>query len=1029
LTCQIPSLLVLVLAGLSLLADVARAFDSGFAETEGAVRVWQRADQRADGLPSDSVTAIIQTRDGFLWLGTSEGLVRFDGDKFTPRELSETATNSAIWVTALTEDERGHLWIGTQQDGLFELVEGQLKHYTKNQGLLDDNVTSLAADGRGSVWIGTKSGLNLYTGKGFKAFTAREGLADESVSGVVVARSGTVWITTRSGMYQFAGGRVAPYEFQTESQGRNPEYLSAYEDRSGNVWAYGATFFINLADPSKRFNYFRGNEAASVRIWSLCEGHDGRLWIGTSRPGLLCFDDNRFQLVNIGEQLGTYDVRAICEDREGNLWLGTSGGGLVQLRPQPVHILRASQGLPSVSPTALALDSGGRVYVGLARGGVFASDAGRFERFGGGGLNVQEFVSALAVATDGTVWAGTLGGGLYGLRRDRAVQFTTANGLADNSVMSVCVDREGNIWASTSAGTVHRFNGPAVTRFDGTAGLTGAPVTVLAAGSDGSVWLGTEDGVVLRSERDKFVIAQAANKLGRRPILALSESAQGRLWIGSAGGGLACLADGITTTWNTANGLPHDVVAGVIEDTAENLWLATGAGIYRVARSSWHGTPVEPHPPLTSKLISDAKTSYEAATVSGGMRALRAAESKLWFATSEGVLHVDTRRSDAQPVTVPLYVESIAINGQPPLSVLQTATLASVFSNGVPAELPGDLRSLDIFFTALKFAAPEKVRFRYKLEGSDPEWIENTSTRSVRYGRLAYGRYRFRVATHAGDGVWQEAATPFAFILPTPLYLQSWAIGLYCIGAIALVAAIVRVVSHRRLRHALAQLEQQQALERERMRIARDMHDEIGSKLTKISFLSEHARMDAKSAGPLAAKVESIAEASRELLQTMDEIVWVVNPRNDTLEHLAAYLSHYAGEYFQNTSVECEVRLPRALPHHPLSSEARHNLFLTFEETLNNVLKHSGTAKVKVEMNLHAPEFEINITDDGRGFDPAAVPSGNGSTRGQRGGNGLRNMRQRLTDIGGECVIRSQPGKGTTVSLKIRLNPNPARTA
>jgi len=244
------------------------------------------------------------------------------------------------------------------------------------------------------------------------------------------------------------------------------------------------------------------------------------------------------------------------------------------------------------------------------------------------------------------------------------------------------------------------------------------------------------------------------------------------------------------------------------------------------------------------------------------------------------------------------------------------------------------------------------------------------------------------------------------------------------------VAGIVRVVSHRRLRRALAKSEQQQSLERERMRIARDMHDEMGSKLTKLSFLSEHAKMDAESAGPLAGKIESIANTSRELLQTMDEIVWVVNPRNDTVEQLAAYLSHYADEYFQNTSVECDIRLPRAIYNHPLSSEARHNLFLAFEEALNNVLKHAAASKVKIEMMVSQPEFEIKVVDNGRGFNMPAASASRVQPRGTgngRSGNGLRNMRQRLEDIGGECLIRSEPGSGTTVSMRIHLNKNATR--
>jgi signal transduction histidine kinase len=203
------------------------------------------------------------------------------------------------------------------------------------------------------------------------------------------------------------------------------------------------------------------------------------------------------------------------------------------------------------------------------------------------------------------------------------------------------------------------------------------------------------------------------------------------------------------------------------------------------------------------------------------------------------------------------------------------------------------------------------------------------------------------------------------------------------------------------------------------MRIARDMHDEMGSKLTKISFLSEHAQMDVKPGEPLNDKIQSIAQASRDLLKTMDEIVWVVNPHNDTLENLTAYLSHYAVEYFQNTNVECELRLPPEIPQYPLASEARHNLFLAFEEALNNVLKHSESSRVKVEMAVKALEFELKVSDNGRGFDVAAA---NGQPRGGRGGNGLRNMRQRLAAVGGECLVSSTPGAGTTVVIHVRLS-------
>src|SRR5882724_3589436 len=678
--------LVWCLAGLAFLVN--RANGSGFdlAETAGTMRIWHNA----DGLQSDSVTAIIQTQDGFLWAGTSAGLVRFDGFKFTGVKLAVPSTNDPVYVTALCEDSDGHLWIGTKQNGLFQLAQGRVRRFTTGQGLLDDGVTSLAADKRGTVWIGTQSGLNLWTGQDFKSFTTHDGLPDKFVSGVSVARSGTVWITTGVGMSRIIDGRITPYAFQTESQGRSPEYLGAYEDRQGNLWAFGDTYLINLAE-GKRFNYFRSSESASVRIWSLCEGRNGRLWIGTSGRGLFCFEDNRFQPVIIGESRWSYDVRAICADHEGYLWLGTSGGGLVQLRPQSMHVLRVEQGLPNGLPMALALDAGGRIYVGMQRAGLLAGEAGRFDRIGGSGrLAAQNFVTSVCAARDGTVWAGTLGDGLYGLRDGREVHFTTANGLADDNTLAVCVDAKGGIWASTSAGTVHRFDGQSVVRFDAAQGLPGPPVTAMISPPSGGLWLGTQDGQILREENGRFTGVEVSKNLGNYPVLALHEGEPGRLWIGTFGGGLACLIKGAMVSWNTNNGLPANIVAGVVEDQAKNLWLATSAGIYRISRSDILKTLDNPGIPLACKGVSEAKTVPVSATVFGGTRAALSPDGELWFATSDGVLNVDTHQSESAPPVFPVYIESTAFNGGPPISLLRGPLWSPPAGKGTPLRTPVD---------------------------------------------------------------------------------------------------------------------------------------------------------------------------------------------------------------------------------------------------------------------------------------------------------------------------------------------------
>lgn len=958
-----------------------------------------------------------------MWIGTDAGVVRFDGVKFTELNLPVSRTNSPVHITALCEDANGILWIGTQEHGLFEVRGNRIVQFTRDV-LLDNSVNSLAADNQGLVWIGTRSGLNLWDGDKFEAFTTRDGLPDEDVTGVNVARSGTVWITTRVGMCRFINRRIVPYAFQTQSQGRSPEYLGAYEDRRGNLWAFGDTYLINLTE-GKRFNYFRSSESASVRIWSLCEGWDGRLWIGTSGRGLFCFENNRFEPVVFGNgsERGPYDVRAICEDNENNLWLGTSGGGLIQLRPQSAYILHEEQGLLDGAPTTLASDASGQIYIGLERGGLLAGQSGRFDPLENSDkLGIQNDVSSICVGRDGAVWAGTLGDGLYGLRDGREIHLTTADGLADDAVTAVCSDSAGNIWFSDGSGVVQRLSADGLRRFDTVEEAPAALVTAMIPAKSGGIWIGTKNGDLLREDGGKFTLYPTTTVLDHRAILALYEGAEDRLWIGADGTGLVCLSGGVEKNWSSVNGLPSDVVAGIVQDGDNNLWLATGAGIYRINGSNVVRALAAGSAPLTCELISDAKCVPDSPADSGGTRAIFSPDGELYFATARGILNVDPRDSGTAHYAFPVYIESVSFNRRPPISLLGWDAATAGASNSVPFKAPVDLGSLEFRFTALDYSSPEAIQFRYKLEGNNPDWVDDAGTRSALYGRLPYGHYVFRVQARSPGGTWQDATRAFAFVIPTPLYFQTWVLCLYGVLAVALIAGTVRMVSHRRLRLRLSRLEQQQSLERERMRIARDMHDEIGSKLTKISFLSEHAQVELKPGNPLAGKIDSIAQTSRELLKTMDEIVWVVNPRNDTLENLAAYLAHYAAEYFQNTTVQCELRLPQEVPAYPLSSEMRHNLFLAFEEALNNVLKHSGATQVRVEMVGTPNEFELKVIDNGRGFEAALVTSGPaGSPRGSGGGNGLKNMRQRLAAAGGECMVLSHTDGGTAVVLRIPL--------
>jgi signal transduction histidine kinase len=421
------------------------------------------------------------------------------------------------------------------------------------------------------------------------------------------------------------------------------------------------------------------------------------------------------------------------------------------------------------------------------------------------------------------------------------------------------------------------------------------------------------------------------------------------------------------------------------------------------------------------QLVSEYDRSSSGAFQRGWPQAVKSHDGHLWFAAPNGLCVVDPHDFHLTFQASDVEVGPILVNGQP----ISFANISESAGVGTPRALrfPSNLRSLEIEFTVASLNWPDRVKFQHRLDNFDTDWVEGGAERRVRYSGLPFGEYSFRVRAMNPDGTWGRENAALAFTLPPPLWRSPTVIATVALLAAVSIAGIVRLISHRRLRLKLAQLGHQQAMERERMRIARDMHDDIGSKLSRVSYLSELALQDEI---PSRQNVRSIAKTIRDLLQALDEIVWAVDPQNDTLENLAAYLGHYATEYLQNTSIEFELNIPPDLPVHPLTAETRHNLFLAFEEAIGNALKHSGATRLRVDMNQNNGRFEICIRDNGHGFDslgPSTRPEAGPGLPNKRG-NGLNNMRQRLAGIGGEARIESQPGQGTTVSFSLPVEAN-----
>lgn len=976
-----------------------------------AVRAWSKS----EGLPDASVTSIVQTGDGYLWVGTSAGLFRFDGLTFEDTLLPGVGTNKSIAITALCEDEDGNLWIGTQQQGVYRWQNDQGTHFTLSDGLLDTDVTSLALDKQGHIWIGTRHGANLYDGRHFTALTTADGLQNNGVLNIHAARSGAVWITTAAGTCRFLDGKLA--QFHPGDLEGDQDFLQIYEDQRGNLWGLRSTYLINLAD-QKRINHFPGEKSAKTRIWNLCEGHDGRLWIGANGRGVFCFDGTKFQLVTLNEGRWPNDVRTIYEDREGNVWLGIADVGLVQLRSQTFGLLTENRGLPPGAATCITRDDSGRLYVGMESGGIYVSGPDHFEPLGVNDLFLgQEAVSSLCATAGDTLWAGTGGTGLYQVRNGLTINYTTADGLADDSIARTCVGLDGSVWVGTRFGAVQRISREGILTFTLAEGLAGAPVTAILASPAGDLWIGSRNGVLVHAQNGFANSAEVelSPRLAGKAILGLCQSTNHGLWIGTDGGGLAYVNQDVQRLWDNQDGLPDNVVWDMVEDDEANLWLVTPRGLCRITSDSIRQA-LSVSEPLQVKLVYETHQTLSKAMRFGGPHALQMPGGRLWFALNSSLVGVDIRDREIEEPPPQVNLESVMVNHKPVAFCASRTKPAAGNLHSYDVTLPSNPQSVEFHYAGLSFGAPEKVRYRHKLDGIDADWVQNGPERLTGYGPLPSGSYVFHVTACNADGAWNPYGATVAFLIPMPVWRTPWALGAGGVTVAVLGVGLVRLVSHRRLRWDLQRLEQQRAMERERMRIAQNMHDEIGSKLTKISYLSERANAELRGSGKAAGKIDSIAVTSRELLKALDEIVWAVNPQNDSLEHLAAYFCQYAREYFQDTAIECDLRMQHELPHVEMSAEIRHNLFLAFEEALNNVLKHSRATRMSANIATDGDYLRITIRDNGCGFEPAATPDGKAT-----GGNGLGNIRRRLAAAGGTCEIESVPGSGTCISLSVPI--------
>ena len=975
-----------------------------FPALAAAPNYFTRTWQVEQGLPQNKVTAVVQTRDGYLWVGTYNGLARFDGVRFMVFDDNNTPELRSRRMTSLFESGDGTLWIGTESGDVSQYKDGRFSAVPMSANWAGGKIYAISADDAGDVWLLSEAG-ELARVRDGKVLSPPSGVVAKVVS-LARGQDGAIWVEREGVASALKEGRLT-VEVSTN------DYLQ------GICAARGGGFWVACNSGIRKWKAGKWAADLGAAPWgwdvvpNLVETSTGVLAGGTSGDGLWLFIAGQTNTpawhLDHTNGLPSDWVISLWEDREKNLWCGT-GAGLVVIRPSNLETVSPPDKWKSRPVLSVLPAPDGALWVGTEGAGLYRLHAGDWTNFDSAQGIRNPYVWSLAADGTGKIWAGTWGGGLFA---QKAEAFDFAPGLEDfrAPVPALRFLREG-LWIGTTAGVL-RYNNGKLERFSEIAGQPFGDVRAMAQDQAGALWFGTAGGGLVRRENGNFRRYKTSDGLSSDFIECLHLAGDGALWIGTFGGGLNRMKAGKFSFVNREQGLPNSVIGHIESDGGGFFWMSSYGGILRASEKDLNRCAdgeIADVPFLTYG-INDGLPTLEC---SEGLQSAggKTADGRLWFPTAKGLVVVDPAGARINPLPPPVRIEEMRVDDKKFADGNPTGTL----------KVPPGRHRLEFAYTGLSFVAPEKVRFKCRLNNFETEWANVGAKRMVTYNYIPPGNYSFQVTACNNDGVWNETGASLKFEMLPYFWQTTW---FHVLGGLATVLAASGAVwfdTRRRMRRRLERAERQRDLERERSRIAQDIHDDLGAQLTRITMLSESARGDLGNPERAAAGLERIYDTARALTRSMDEIVWAVSPRHDTLESLAAYLEKFAQDWLATAGCRCRLDLPLQFPEWHLTSEVRHNVFLAFKEALHNAVKHSGASEVLIRLAVRETSFELALEDNGRGFAVGEKLKKSPVSEGRAAsGNGLENMRRRLAAIGGGCEIQSAPGAGTKVVFSVQL--------
>jgi signal transduction histidine kinase/ligand-binding sensor domain-containing protein len=967
---------------LACLASGALALDPRKSLTQYSRTIWTQE----RGLPQDTIRAITQTTDGYLWLGTDEGLARFDGYEFVVYNKSngDLPDNS---ITALAAANDGGLWIGTS-NGLTEYREGRFRTFTVKQGLPDAAITQLLTDRDGALWVVAGIYLSRYQDGRFTNFKPETEIPLSSVRAVCEDANHDLWVAGFSRVARRTGGKFVTVMEAGALDGM--VMITIMADRDGNVWVGGNKGIIRRSADGTIQKYGMGQGLPDPVVRALWADRDGNIWAGTN-SGLARLQGNRFVTSGQENPEDGDGVRCLFEDREGDLWIGANDG-LSRWRNDTFMVYGKPEGLPSDAPNTVFQDRAGRVWVGFNDLGMMLFSGPEPHRYTTRDGLPDTVVYQIREGLQGDLLIATR----TGVARMESGKFHTyhpPDPLGRTAVFDAMEDGKGALWLATPGGlSVVRG-----TQFRNV--VAGGPLLIdftvtLSLGRDGGIWAGTYGKGLWRVQGDARRQYTTSDGLSSDQIRSLYEDAQGTLWIGTFGGGLNALRDGRFVHYAERDGLLSDNVGKVFDD-GETLWLSTTRGICRIAKSqlaefsAGKRARLEPQNYGVEDGLRSAQCAPAYPTAGGG---IRTADGRLWFTTGRGLA-------------------LLSPDSQKPAALSPVAHLVQMTANGDavdlsrPARLAPGVERLQIRYTGIHLSAPERVQYFYRLDGLDTDWVSAGGRRVINFNSLHHGRYRFHVRAELPGGPGNQQSYEFEML---PQFWETAWFRTLCVAALLAGAWGIYRLRLRQIRSRFALV-----LE-ERARLAREIHDTlaqgfvgISSQLDAVAMCMPETETPAQSYLNMARRMarHSLTEARRS----------VMDLRASALEGQELAAAIESGMRLWTAGSGAQVTVDVVDLGEKLPEEMEQHLLRIAQEAVTNALKHAAASRIEVKLHREARHLHLRIKDDGCGFDQQDVFSS------RAGHFGVIGMRERAERVGGELRLASNPGEGTEVEVIVPL--------